>query len=562
MRDGGLWTLFCDDWQLANLRSFRYRKDGSKFWASVIMNAVYSNGVHVGFGKVTRDLTERKAAERTVIAAYDESAKLKSNFLANMSHEIRTPMHGMLSANALLLDTKLSEEQRDLAEIIEESGQVLVQVINDILDYSKIAAGAFSVVADGVVDIAHVNHSIARGFQPTLKPNVNFDLDISPDLPKIVKGDPLRYRQVVQNLVNNAGKFTEEGSVRLQTSIIEETDDQYTIKTDVIDTGIGVDASAHEYLFTPFTQFDNTTTKRFKGTGLGLSISKSLTELMGGVIGFQPNEHGTGSHFWFTVKMQKIAAPLTTSGSQIPDLEVQIAATQTASSPPVLAVLDPLDALKEVAGSKRLLLAEDNVINQRVMLKVLRAFGFTHIDTVGDGVEAVRLVTASTPSTKILRTNPISDEPKLFINALHATSNIDPNSRTDRPSISTLSSTSTPATSTSAPASPTQPQPKITQPYDLILMDINMPNLDGFGATSAIRQSGIQIPIVAMTANALRGDREECIEKGMNDYISKPVERGELIRVLRRWLVDGFGDGDKDRGEGLNGLGSGGEMDG
>jgi osomolarity two-component system sensor histidine kinase TcsA len=499
----------------------RYRKDGSRFWANVIMNAVYSNGVHVGFGKVTRDLTERKAAETRIIAAYDESAKLKSEFLANMSHEIRTPMHGMLSANALLLDTSLSSEQRDLAEIIEESGQVLVQVINDILDYSKLAAGAFSIGTDSV-DIAHINRSIARGFQPTLKPGVKFELDLPPDLPSVVKGDPLRYRQVVQNLVNNAGKFTEKGSVSLQASIIKETDDEFTILTEVLDTGIGIDESAREYLFTPFTQCDNTTTKRYKGTGLGLSISKSLTELMGGQIEFAPNKVGEGSHFWFTVKMQKIPAPLSTAGPQILDLEVQMSANHISTSTPALAIIDPVDRLKDAAKSKRLLLAEDNIINQRVMLKVLKAFGFVDIDTVGDGIEAVRLVTASSGSRS-------SDSSK---------SNIPP--LTKLYSDETVRSVSISATNPDPRSDPPERThgSNTTQPYDLILMDINMPHMDGFGATKAIRENGILTPIVAMTANALRGDREECIEKGMNDYISKPVERTELVKVLSRWLVE------------------------
>ncbi|QDS69158.1 hypothetical protein FKW77_010511 [Venturia effusa] len=250
---------------------WRYRKDGSRFWADVIVNAVYSNGVHVAFGKVNRDLTERKAAETKIIAAYEESAKLKSQFLANMSHEIRTPIHGMLTANALLLDTTLSEEQRDLVEIIEESGQTLVQVINDILDYSKLSAGAFSIVPD-TMDIAQINYSIIRGFQSILEPNVVFEPDISPDLPKNVQGDPLRYRQVLQNLMNNAGKFTEEGSIRLQTSVMEETDELYTIKTDVIDTGIGVAASAREHLFTPLP---NSTTVRPNATKVQVSVYPS-----------------------------------------------------------------------------------------------------------------------------------------------------------------------------------------------------------------------------------------------------------------------------------------------
>jgi osomolarity two-component system sensor histidine kinase TcsA len=461
---------------------------------------VYSNGVHVGFGKVTRDLTERKAAELQVIAAYEESDNLKSQFLANMSHEIRTPMHGMLSANLLLLGTQLTDDQLDLANIIEESGQVLLQVINDILDYSKLAAGGFSVISD-IMNISQIIHSVARGYQMTLKHGVTFDLRLSPDLPKIVKGDSLRYRQVVQNLLSNGSKFTEHGSVSLQVSVSEESDDEYTILTEIIDTGIGIEGSAGRLLFTPFTQFDTSRTKRFQGTGLGLSISKSLTELMGGHIKFRPNPSGRGSIFSFTVKVQKVPIESPTPA------QLQLATENLSLTPSV----DPADLIKTIAASKRLLLAEDNPINQRIMLKVLKALGFTNIAAVSDGVEAVRLMTSSD-----------TERPALSIKSVPAS---DPGLR-DEPNVDFPPESSL----LSRPAA---------QRFDLILMDINMPRMDGFGATTAIRNLGVWVPIVAMTANALRGDREQCIRNGMNDYISKPVKREQLVEVLKRWLIDG-----------------------
>ena len=252
---------------------WRYRKDGTRFWANVIITAIYKDGVHVGFGKVTRDLTERKAAESRLIAAYEESEKLKSEFLANMSHEIRTPMHGMLSACTLLLDTPLTEKQRDIANIMDESGQVLLQVINDILDYSKLASGSFSINSD-IVGVASIITSVVRSAQTTLQPSVHFELLLASDLPKSAQGDPLRYRQIVQNIVGNAAKFTERGSIRVHATLSEETEDSYTILTEVTDTGIGIPVTATKGLFTPFTQFDTTTKKRYKGTGLGLSIAK------------------------------------------------------------------------------------------------------------------------------------------------------------------------------------------------------------------------------------------------------------------------------------------------
>jgi osomolarity two-component system sensor histidine kinase TcsA len=437
--------------------SWRLRKDGTRFWANVMITTVYRNGVHIGFSKVTRDLTERKAAESRLIAAYEEAAKLKSAFLANMSHEIRTPMHGMLSALTLLMDTHLTREQRDLAGIIEESGSVLVEVINDILDYTKLASGTFSINSD-IICIPDIITSAVRSSQTLIKPGVLLDVYLDPMLCQAVQGDPLRFRQVVANLISNAVKFTEAGSIHIRSSVTKEDDTSYTVRTEVRDTGIGVAPSASASLFTPFTQFDASSTKRYRGTGLGLSISKSLAELMGGAIGFYPNPETHGSVFWFSVKVAKLHPT-----NSVTVLEKGLEVTS-------ITCLNPLDGLKEIASSKRLLIAEDNLINQKVMMMILKGLGFKIVDTALDGAQAVQLA----------KQNAIL--------------------------------------------------------YDLILMDISMPVLDGIAATVEIRTAGLHIPIVAMTANALKGDMDLYLSKGMNDYVSKPVDRQILAEVLLRWL--------------------------
>lgn len=438
---------------------WRYRKDGTRFWANVVITALYRNGVHVGFGKVTRDLTERREAELKLIAAYEESAKLKNDFLANMSHEIRTPMHGMLSACTLLLDTKLDEDQRETANIISESGQILLQVINGILDYSKLSSGNFSVNTD-LVGVANIISSVVKNVQMTLVPGVYLKLVLAPGLPKSAQGDPLRFRQIFQNIIDNAVKFTEKGSVQVDVSISAEDQTSYTILTQVTDSGIGVPEDDVQNLFKPFTQLENHTKKRFQGTGLGLSIAKSLAELLGGQMGYRPNPEHNGSVFWFTVKLKKID-----NLNKLNVSDQEAAKSQQDSEKEKM-----LRRIREMAPRKRILAAEDNLVNQKVLSRVLNSLGFQDFTIASNGAEAVSLLSAS------------------------------PNA------------------------------------YDLVLMDISMPIMDGFEATRKIRTYGNPIPIIAMTAYALRGDSETCLEKGMDDYISKPVNINKLLQKLLTWL--------------------------
>jgi osomolarity two-component system sensor histidine kinase TcsA len=360
----------------------------------------------------------------------------------------------MLSALTLLSDTCLDSEQLELVQIAEQSGEVLLQVINDILDYSKLESGCFSISHD-IISVTDIVQSVLRTYQKGCKPGIILKYHLDPRLPKAAGGDSLRYRQIVQNLVSNATKFTERGYVRIDATLQEEDDESYTILTEVIDTGLGVPSTRSSALFTPFTQFDNSATKRYKGTGLGLSICKSLAELMGGNIGFQPNPEGRGSIFGFTVKLKKAKQlnHVNTLHEKMKALAIQT---------PVLLLED----IKLAAANMRILLTEDNPINQRIMLKMLKGLGFENVDLAINGREAVTMLTK------------------------------DPSA------------------------------------YHVILMDINMPILDGVGATMEIRNVGIYTPIIAITANALKGQVETYIAKGMSAYVSKPVDRNLLVEAL------------------------------
>ncbi|KAL1898165.1 hypothetical protein Sste5346_003571 [Sporothrix stenoceras] len=625
---------------------WRFRKDGSRFWANVTITAIHKNGVHVGFGKVTRNMTERRAAEVRVIAAYEESAKLKSDFLANMSHEIRTPMHGMLSACSLLLDTALTPEQRETASIIDDSGQVLLRVINDILDYSKLASGSFSIHTD-IVGIASIITSVVRSIQPTLQPNVRLQLALASDLPRAVQGDPLRYRQVVQNIVGNATKFTDKGYIRVAVTVQDQDEDTFNILTRVTDSGIGIPKHATSSLFMPFTQVDTTTKKRFQGTGLGLSICKSLVELMGGDIGFSPNPDGKGSIFWFSTRFLKIKSlsqlnksdnevdtskrlarrgTLTPPGQKLAQFELEKAQT---ISPPLerIAKKVGLSKAEVAAGSGFDLIEDDGAVSPlpggEIILSPDALAGVpTEVSTEmsSDALSSDSSSPATTPSSEGSPL-PLASEP-----ALSPKSKPSPDTKKDGKDSpqSLLSPTDTIilTSSTNFPAlklplrdplpSPTRtntlvdldnlpedPQIRLQKEFeqnvallrerapgkrlliaednttnqrvllrilgtfgfnkdfitvasdgsqavkhalerptefDLCFMDISMPVMDGHEATVRMRKNGINLPIIAMTAYALKGDREQCLAFGMDDYISKPVIKRMLVDKILTWL--------------------------
>jgi signal transduction histidine kinase/CheY-like chemotaxis protein/HPt (histidine-containing phosphotransfer) domain-containing protein len=375
-----------------------------------------------------------------------EAAEAKSRFLANVSHEIRTPMNGIVGMARLLQETSLGRDQREYADIIVSSARALLRIIDDLLDISKVEAGAFDLEALDF-EPRRVVDEVVRLLRPEAESKrLALSATVDPAVPKEARGDPGRLRQALVNLVGNAVKFTESGAVTVLAEAAEETAEGWVLRFEVRDTGIGIDAAAQERLFKPFSQADSSTTRRFGGTGLGLAISRRLIELMGGRIEVT-SAPGAGSTFAFTVRLARPAG----------------AAAAAAPS--------PLAAPGARRG--RVLVAEDNEVNQKVTAVMLDRLGFD-ADVAGSGDEAVAAAQR--------------------------------------------------------------------RRYDVILMDGQMPGMDGFEATARIRAFEGPVrrtPIVALTASAMRGDRERYLEAGMDDYVAKPMTPEQLAEVLERWSPAG-----------------------
>lgn len=560
-----------------------------------------THGAPLRLTGVCWDVTQRRHAEEELRRAKEMAEKLanqaaeasqaKSAFLAAMSHEIRTPLNGVIGMTDLLSDTPLTRDQQEYVDMIRLSGKALLSVINDILDFSKIESDH--------LDLELIDFNLHELIQETTemiatqihKKNVAVGVYIEPNVPHWAVGDPTRIRQVLTNLLGNAGKFTERGEISVRVMLVEKNNKEVTIRFEIIDTGIGIPPAVRERLFQPFSQVDRSTTRKYGGAGLGLAISKRLVEMMGGAIDLDSSP-GRGSKFWFTVKLTECEAPVTKDEMTLP---------------------------KGVEG-KRILCVDDNAINCDI-IKNLSQTAHLHCDAAMNAAEALSLLRKSISQNApyyliyidyimpgmngmelieiMHELNEVRDVPIVMMISLGSSLNEDDIKSHHITAVLTkpikpakfyesllsplqqktpfLLKSSLPVQVKSAPikkqshillVEDNQVNQQVAlkildklgyqaevanngiealaaiqhSTFDLVLMDCQLPEMDGYTATEHIRsleESGMlsnHVPIVAMTAHALKGDKEKCLRAGMDDYISKPIDIAALASVISHWL--------------------------
>jgi PAS domain S-box-containing protein len=564
------------------------RQDGSLFEGSLSGKAIDLNDLERGSVWVIEDITERKQMEAELRIARDkaqDAAQAKSDFLANMSHEIRTPMNAIIGLSHLALKTELNPRQHDYLRKIQQAGQHLLGLINDILDFSKIEAGKLNVEqAEFELDktLSNVANLIAEKANAK---GLELVFDIAPDVPMNLVGDSLRLGQILINYANNAVKFTERGEVTVSIRVQACEEKSVLLRCAVKDTGIGLTPEQQTRLFQSFQQADNSTTRKYGGTGLGLSISKKLAELMGGAVGVE-SESGKGSTFWFTARLglgtgkaRELKPRADLRGLQVLVVDdneaarlvmkdmlesMSFAVTAVASGEAALKALNQHDyalafldwQMPGMDGIETARRIRAMALAQPPKLVIVTAFGREEVmqEIKGAGLEdalikpvnpsllfdtAMRLLGEETSAaTQSLQIAPSALEAQLPRIAGARLLVVEDNEINQQVAYELLTGAGFIVTLADNGQDAIEKIKAASQPFDLVLMDMQMPVMDGITATKELRKTfdPKALTIVAMTANAMQQDKERCLEAGMQDFVTKPIEPEELWRALLQWV--------------------------